>query len=527
MQGPQGNPGTPGTTGPPGPAGAGILYKGQVANAAALPTSNNLQGDAYSTADANHLWIWDNHQWVDNGAWQGPAGPQGPAGATGATGAQGTTGAQGPAGPTGATGSTGSTGPQGPVGATGPAGPQGLVGPQGIAGAGVAVGGATGQVLTKLSATDYNANWQTPFSKASADALYLPLVGGTLTGNLLFSTDNLRDIGASGATRPRDLFLGRNLTVAGTSTLTGTLSVGSSLTIDSYNIGGAAGNLRIGTYSATTLTLFSNNVDRWQLTTAGHFVAVTDNTFDIGASGATRPRDLFLGRTLVIGSANERIRNPVNGAASLSIESSDGYVFASSKSGAHLGGNAYYDGTSWNRFDVAAATSFLAVTGNSFTWYTAPAGANPISGQGTPMSVDASGNAAFAGKVTGTSSWLGQYFASTPWSSSAINTWQETALQFSATTSAYRYVRIDWCVSFLNTVDAAINTIGFGVDGTVQWSAGVWHQPTANRVVYLSGTWYYPVQGTHRFALFANTNSGVLSISTSVYSQLSVTEIHN
>ncbi len=33
--------------------------------------------------------------------------------------------------------------------------------------------------------------------------------------NLLFLTDNTYDIGASGATRPRDLFLGRNLSVAG------------------------------------------------------------------------------------------------------------------------------------------------------------------------------------------------------------------------------------------------------------------------------------------------------------------------
>lgn len=44
---------------------------------------------------------------------------------------------------------------------------------------------------------------------------YLPLTGGTLTGNLLFSADNTKDIGASGATRPRDVFVGRNITVSG------------------------------------------------------------------------------------------------------------------------------------------------------------------------------------------------------------------------------------------------------------------------------------------------------------------------
>jgi hypothetical protein len=41
------------------------------------------------------------------------------------------------------------------------------------------------------------------------------LTGLTLGGNLLFTTDNTRDIGASGANRPRDLFLGRNLLAGG------------------------------------------------------------------------------------------------------------------------------------------------------------------------------------------------------------------------------------------------------------------------------------------------------------------------
>ncbi len=53
--------------------------------------------------------------------------------------------------------------------------------------------------------------------------VYLPLNGGTLTGNLLF-TDGTYDIGATGATRPRDLFLQRNLTVGGAVAVTGRIS---------------------------------------------------------------------------------------------------------------------------------------------------------------------------------------------------------------------------------------------------------------------------------------------------------------
>lgn len=45
-------------------------------------------------------------------------------------------------------------------------------------------------------------------SNAFTSTAYLPLTGGTLTGALLFSTDNTIDIGASGATRPRNIYIG-------------------------------------------------------------------------------------------------------------------------------------------------------------------------------------------------------------------------------------------------------------------------------------------------------------------------------
>ena len=61
---------------------------------------------------------------------------------------------------------------------------------------------------------------------AAVAAAYLPLVGGTLTGDLKF-IDATYDIGKSGATRPRDGFFSRNLTVGGTlSTASLTLSSG-------------------------------------------------------------------------------------------------------------------------------------------------------------------------------------------------------------------------------------------------------------------------------------------------------------
>lgn len=89
----------------------------------------------------------------------------------------------------------------------------------------------------------------------AALALLLPLAGGTLAGDLKF-TDATYDIGKSGATRPRDLFLSRNLVVGGTTTLTG---------------------------NVVSDLLF------------------TDATYDIGKTGATRPRDGFFSRNLTAG----------------------------------------------------------------------------------------------------------------------------------------------------------------------------------------------------------------------------------
>lgn len=66
-----------------------------------------------------------------------------------------------------------------------------------------------------------------------------------------------------------------------------------------------------GTGSARVLTLASsgtagtrlrtNSTDRWLVDGSGHITAFTDNTLDIGAAGATRPRSLFLGTNITTG----------------------------------------------------------------------------------------------------------------------------------------------------------------------------------------------------------------------------------
>jgi len=153
-------------------------------------------------------------------------------------------------------------------------GPAGAVGANGV---GVPVGGASGQVLAKVTATNYDTGWITPSSGVT-----MPL-----TQPITFSPDNTYDIGASGASRPRNLFVGGTATVGSTLTCNGNASVAGFLDVPTVGgLNGAVGLMSVGTV-------------RWQIPTAGHFLAGADNTYDIGASGASRPRTIYAGTSVV------------------------------------------------------------------------------------------------------------------------------------------------------------------------------------------------------------------------------------
>jgi len=97
----------------------------------------------------------------------GPKGPGGMNGAQGPMGLQGPQGIQGVKGDTGDIGSQGLKGDKGDTGdtgATGTTGTAGTTGTNGTNGVGVPVGGTTGQVLSKINTTDYNTQWVTPSS---------------------------------------------------------------------------------------------------------------------------------------------------------------------------------------------------------------------------------------------------------------------------------------------------------------------------------------------------------------------------
>lgn len=123
-----------------------------------------------------------------------------------------------------------------------------------------------------------------------------------------------------------------------------------------YLLTGAAGtgtqrNFVIGTQGATSLRFATNNVVRWDINSAGHFLAATDNTYDIGASGANRPKDIYIGGSFY----------RVAGSYSATVDNSG--FSATSPSGVQTA--LRLTQTAWTDFNLVlpASTSNAAMTG--------------------------------------------------------------------------------------------------------------------------------------------------------------------
>lgn len=126
------------------------------------------------------------------------------------------------------------------------------------------------------------------------------------------------------------------------------------------------------------------------------------------SGGKGMPVNMIPNGLLQFTSANERIRNPVNSATNLSVESADGYAFFSSNSGSHLAGNLYWDGTNWNLFNTGAAGAAWISSPSGIAYDTATAGTNPRT-LSQKLTIDLSGNVS------------GRYYTSNDGSNGVIN----------------------------------------------------------------------------------------------------------
>lgn len=122
--------------------------------------------------------------------------------------------------------------------------------------------------------------------------------------------------------------------------------------------GGTARGLWIGTVGSASLSFVTNNSSKWNINSSGHFLTNTDNTYDIGASGATRPRNYYGGGTVIAASTIQSTAGNVLGNAFVLNRSSTSY------------GSILDNGDGVMRFYNGAATSFTGIqmggTSNQF-----------------------------------------------------------------------------------------------------------------------------------------------------------------
>lgn len=161
---------------------------------------------------------------------------------------------------------------------------------------GILKGNGTGAISTAVAGTDYaavNHNHDTTYASITHTHTYLPLSGGTLSGNLSILNANNEvtlSLGNSGA-----YIYGNNSTygiyktgqghfqfdiVSGNLNTTGTFTCGSSLTVSSGNLTISSGNLTVsGSITASdSLTVSSGNliVSSGDITASGNVTAYSD-----------------------------------------------------------------------------------------------------------------------------------------------------------------------------------------------------------------------------------------------------------
>lgn len=84
------------------------------------------------------------------------------------------------------------------------------------------------------------------------------------------------------------------------------------------NGGAASGDLNFGNFTSIgNINYYTAGVLRWVMNASGHFIANADNTYDIGASGATRPRNVYVATSVQIGATPSILTGPAGATLQL------------------------------------------------------------------------------------------------------------------------------------------------------------------------------------------------------------------
>lgn len=152
----------------------------------------------------------------------------------------------------------------------------------------------------------------------------------------------------------------------------------------------------------------------------------------------------------------------------------------------------------------------LQITSNGLLWYGGAKSGQVLATTPTQQLVGAWGPAGSSYSMTG-------------------GPWAETTMQFTAGYTGAPYVRIDWNLSWVNTVASALCYIGIGWDGAIGWNIAQISTPAANYGMGHAGSLITTGMGagsTHRLAVFCGSSSGgTITFQAGVHQWLQATEL--
>ena len=199
----------------------------------------------------------------------------------------------------------GDQGIQGATGATGATGPTGPQGPQGIPGVGIPAGGTTGQILYKVSNTNYDVNWEN-VPVIGVTSFQTSLSGLTPSTSITGAVTLAGTLGvASGGTGA--------VTLTGYVKGSGTSALTASSTIPTTDLSGTISNAQLAnstiTLGSSTLTLGGTTTTVAGLTLTSPTIATISNT---GVLTLPTSTDTLVGRATTDTLTNKSISGSTN-----------------------------------------------------------------------------------------------------------------------------------------------------------------------------------------------------------------------
>ena len=150
--------------------------------------------------------------------------------------------------------------------------------------------------------------------------------------------------------------------------------------------------------SGTAIVFSTGGAARWTILNTGQLETSVDGAVNIGSTVSGRPNNIYITGALSVGSTNDRLRTP-NSGTDFNLETASGTLTLAGLAASYSCANAYYDGTNWQRLNVADGAFLAGVNQNDFIVDYAAAAANPITWVGI-LTLDHAGNLYVAGALT-------------------------------------------------------------------------------------------------------------------------------